>query len=692
MSAPFVTLDSLHTKDLDDAFRVSKNRDGYFVEVAIANAAHHVPDGSREDELARTTAATTYAAKRTITHMLPPHISEGEGSLLPGLRRPALLYEIELSCALEVVRFRLAVGTVKVGHRLSYELLSRVLEDRNHSAHQSVHTAFELSKLLLAKRRAAGALAFFDMRRLLVSSEEGRPLRFETSEQAAGYILVQELMVLVNREGAKYLVDHNIPAIYRNHVAKLASPPARDVAESVQLLLTSGAGDADQIEQAVGLIASVAEYGETVKGHYGLTLPAYSHLTSPLRRYADLVNQRQLVAHINSSNLPYGQAEIGEIARVINETIARQKRERKDSFKAALNDKAGRALDRARFNHLAEHEIVKAIELGSSVGQLAAPLVQELISRFLGGRETDRLVYSLLIVGLEQQLPHSLAKCCSMWLARSPGNASSFLSHATNVGRVLNFEIKTRTISLVPPLFEAVARACTKEDESNYMYASAVQQAKRPAEQHAAVRLLARLAKLPVPAESEETVPASPAQTVQGDSFETGGLSQDSVLNAKNLLVELHQKKRWPAPVYFAEAHGQAHRPTFRCTVTLQTATGEVKAEASDAPTKKQAEMLAAALLLKELDMLKRNSEPAPQETRVVSENPISALNEWTQSNKLPLPEYSFWSSKRDVPPFVCKVTIAGVRELTGCRRNTKREAKLGAAEAALRILRARQT
>ncbi|KVP96518.1 hypothetical protein WJ97_11575 [Burkholderia ubonensis] len=688
MPVPFVTLDSLHTKDIDDAFRVSMVGDGYLVEVAIANAALHVPVDSPDDVFARAVAATTYAGKRTVTHMLPPHISEGVGSLLAGSRRPAVVYEIELSSTLDVVRFGISERTVKVGHRLSYELLSHVLEDSGHSAHQSVKTASGLSKMLLARRRASGALAFFDMRRLLVSSEEGRPLRFETSAEAVGYILVQELMVLANCEGAKYLVRHNIPAIYRNHVAKLASPPAREVAESVQMLLSAGAADMPQIEQTVGLIAAVAEYGETVRGHYGLTVPAYAHLTSPLRRFADLVNQRQLVAHLNAKALPYSQDDIGVIARSINETLLRQKRERKESFKTALNEKASRALDRAHFKHLAEHEMIKAVEIGAAAGQLPDPLVQELTTRFSENLVADRLAYATLLHGLDQKLPRGLSDVCSRWLELAPGKALSFLTHASNVGRILKLHVETRTVTPIPPSFEAVASASVKGREDVRVGASATQPSKRAAEQFAVLRLTGCLTGLTLVTPDDVAVTHVPVDP--GLSIETRVTPEGlpaRVLTAKNQLVELHQKLRWPAPVYSASAQGEAHRLAFRCIVTLKTPEGEVTGTASGASTKKQAEMLAAAALLEKLDM-HRVGRRGP---RAASANAVSALNEWTQEHKLSAPVYSFWSRNPDTPPFVCKVTIEGADgpELPGARGNNKQEAKLRAAEAALKLLRA---
>jgi ribonuclease R len=676
MDAPLVTLDSRHTKDIDDALRVIRTVEGYFVEVAIANAASHVLPGSAEDQFALEAAATTYFGKRTGTHMLPPHISQHRGSLVANTKRPALVYQISLSEALEVLRFEVVSRSVLVNYQLHYELLPSLLEQRGHPAYPTVKAAVDLSLLLLAKRRNSGALAFFDLQRLLASTEEGKPVQFDSAGEAVGYILVQELMILVNCLGAQFLLQHNIPAIYRNHEARLASPSARDIASSVEDLLQAGAFDAQKISQTVALMSAVAEYGVIVRGHYGLTVPAYAHLTSPLRRYADLVNQRQLLAHMKGDALPYRQEDLEEISKSINATLAARKLERSQGFKDALEGKANRAISAARFQHLAEHELIKAIDLSVVAGALPEPLSYELARRFADDQISDRLVFAVLLLGFDRLLPPGLAGSCATWLEQSPGKALSFLTHAANVGRLVDVQVHTAPRQATPPVHEAVATARLRGARQG---ASAIQAGKRAAEQIAVLRLTGELVGLVVKtvadlpwnaSDSKVGAPVEPSAPVAVDS---------EVLSAKGRLVELHQKLRWPAPVYQTTSSGESHRPDFSCTVALTTPSGVVTGTAAGAQTKKLAEMLAAAELLAKLDQSTLQSADAKKPASI---NAISALNSWTQSRQLPPPTYEFWSSKPNAGPFTCKVRIQGLAQLPGCRGDNKQAAKLAAAEA----------
>ncbi|KWA83985.1 hypothetical protein WL29_21710 [Burkholderia ubonensis] len=687
MSAPLVTLDSRYSRDIDDAFRVTRLEDGYAIEVAIANAAFHVPLDSDEDLFAREAAASVYWGRRVHKRMLPPHISENKGSLVEGTLRQAVVYRIELSDQLSVRGFSVEQQQVRIDHRLSYETLSDVLENPEHPANTMVKLAADLAFLLLAKRRDAGALAFFDMRRLLVSSEEGKPLKFETAEEAVGHVLVQELMILVNSEGAKFLLERNVPTVFRNHEAKLASPSASDVAMTVQALLSSGSGDSNQIEKTINLMASSAEYGETARGHYGLTLPVYAHLTSPLRRYADLVNQRQLIAHLAGAELPFNQEQVAEIARDINTTLNRRKTERSEDFKAALAEKVGRALDGERFSHLAEHELIKALELGVDVGGMPDALALEVVRRFSRQSASDRVAYAVFALGLQVQLPESVKNVCVQWLEATPGKALSFLTHASNLGLLRDVHVNSRTERSQPPIFSAYARATSTQPGVGRVDGAATQGTKRGAEQVAVLRLVATLMGLALSTPDDISIPVSPSKpnSVRHAPQKTTAAEA----NAKSRLGELCQKMQWPLPVYQSTAEGASHCPSFTCLVSVTTATETITATASSGTTKKQAEMLAAAEMLIRLEnaagIVANDAVSVPTlETSVAAAgNPVGALNEWTQRRKLPDPVYSFWSKTPGLPPFVCNVVVTGLGEL-GARGGTKQAAKRAAAEAVL--------
>jgi ribonuclease R len=416
-------------------------------------------------------------------------------------------------------------------------------------------------------------------------------------------------------------------------------------------------------------------------------VPAYAHVTSPLRRYADLVNQRQLLAFSKQMPFPYGQAEIAEIALGINEVLEQKKQERSQSFKEALVAKTARALETTRFSHLANHEILKALELSGSGGVVPERLVQELAVRLTADEGADRLAFSVLTMALHQPLAPELASACAAWLAREPGKVVSFLTHAANTGALLNVQIKSRATCVIPPVFEAVARVSVRQRETERVGAEARQSAKKDAERTAVLRLIKTITGLPltipddVASEQNTARPGNSGGAVAVAASRQAPDALESVNAAKNQLVELTQKLRWPAAVYVSTAVGEAHKVQFSCVVSVVGPDGQYTGSSSGASTKKAGEMAAAADLLQKLAGQLSPEKARSAQVLTHASNAISAINEWAQRNDKAAPEYTYWSSKPNIGPFVCTVKILGVAETGSGRGNNKKDAKMKAAE-----------
>lgn len=152
---------------------------------------------------------------------------------------------------------------------------------------------------MLHRRRRGGALAVYDLQRLIVANEEGRLVQLSRAEEVLGHIIVQEAMVLVNTLAAKFMVEHDVPGLYRNHVPRPASPPVRDLAETLEAWIKSGELDLASARAQFHAIVGRASYGATTLGH--ISWPRRS--TRMCRRpCADMLTWRTCASSARISN------------------------------------------------------------------------------------------------------------------------------------------------------------------------------------------------------------------------------------------------------------------------------------------------------------------------------------------------------------------------------------------------------
>ena len=172
--------------------------------------------GSDPDRFAMTLGATVYAREHPIQRMLPPDLTEDAASLVAGQPRPAVVIEVHVANDLSVGKVAISATQIEVSRRLSYADIPAILADVDDPVHGMVSAAATLSKLLLQRRRDGGALAYFDLSRFLLTDEDGRLRAYERADEMVGHIIVQEHMILANTLVAGYLVEHDIPGLFRN--------------------------------------------------------------------------------------------------------------------------------------------------------------------------------------------------------------------------------------------------------------------------------------------------------------------------------------------------------------------------------------------------------------------------------------------------------------------------------------------
>lgn len=666
LDIPFVTIDADSSRDIDDALHVARSGGGYRVRVAIANPTKLVTIGSTEDAQARLIGATAYMRDTIVRRMLPGVISEFEGSLVAGKARAALVFDVHLSNDLEVTEFSGQLAFIKVAHRLSYTEIPVIVKDSAHQAQEMLAVATALGLLLLQARRSRGALALYDLSRMLLTDEEGNVRVLHSVEEVIGQILVQEMMILVNHLAARYLAENNIPCIMRNHEPRVAAPPvASDLATTIEGWIAGGAFDAEIVRAQFSALAGKASYGAVAKGHFGLSLPFYTHISSPLRRYADLVNMRQFVAHLRKKRLPYTQSDLVEIAEDINNAVERRKEERSEGFKATVQRTAERAMERGMLAKLADHELRQAVKLSRNAGYLPQQLTEEISDRLQRAVISDSLADTLMTEVPHDLLTEDLRSSLAGWLAEQPPKAMHMLAHAQQTGFIVEVDSRPGDSGAGGGFSASFKVTCA---DGRIVEANGRGDRKRDAEQAAAVAVICQIMSLP-----HSTIVAA-EEPVAGVNF-------------KGRLHEWCQKRGWPAPTFESSGKGPSHAMIFSATATLVKGDRTYQATAGGASGKKEAEMLASRDLLEQLQ--NQAVETVSPRGLAPSNNPVGELQEYAQRYRKPLPIYEVSEISKTPSSFRCSVFFDFGTPLTlEGQGATKQAAKSQAAAAGLLALR----
>lgn len=313
-----VTIDASHSQDLDDAVWAEHADGRWKITVTIADVAYRVGIGTRMDDAAVERVETRYLPNG-MTHPMLSREVEAKASLLEGERRQGMRIVMLLDHGLEPLALPEVKRVVFTSRkRFAYTEIPAVLADMAHEFHQPMETMSVLASALMDKRRARGALVFYDLNTGWVTTEDGALHRLKDTRETIGHIIVQEMMILANAEVARLCAEHEIPVPWRNHTAKIHAPDRADLMSQINAALATPLAGVELLRLHAHMSMNRAEYGSRLRGHFGLNLPGYLHCTSPIRRLADLVTQRQLTAWIRGDALPYSHEDIARICDHIN--------------------------------------------------------------------------------------------------------------------------------------------------------------------------------------------------------------------------------------------------------------------------------------------------------------------------------------------------------------------------------------
>ncbi|WP_370470061.1 ribonuclease R [Snodgrassella alvi] len=329
---PLITIDGETARDFDDAVYAEKIGRNYRLLVAIADVSHYVQPDDAIDRDAQERATSVYFPRRVIP-MLPENLSNGICSLNPNVERLCLVCDMVITYAGNIKSYEFYPAVMRSHARLTYtqawDWISNDQFDDPLKSH--VMNLYRLYKILLKKRLQRGAVEFESIETQMVFNQQGKIERIVPVERNEAHRLIEECMLAANVCAAEFLKQHKHPTLYRNHAGP-TSERLNTLREQLALLgLSLNGGDhptpkdyaelsekiedrADRNVIGVMLLRSMqqAVYEPQNIGHFGLAYPAYTHFTSPIRRYPDLTVHRAIKAVLQHKQYqPKSWAELG---------------------------------------------------------------------------------------------------------------------------------------------------------------------------------------------------------------------------------------------------------------------------------------------------------------------------------------------------------------------------------------------
>ncbi|MCF8372318.1 MAG: RNB domain-containing ribonuclease [Bacteroidales bacterium] len=345
------TIDAPHSKDLDDGISLKRMGQNFILQVSIADVAALIPLDSRVYFEAKKRVHTLYLSAFNIP-MMPQSLSEHKLSLLENEIRPTVTFEVELSPVAQILSVDIKHTSFKNIRRYSFLEIDQIVTQKIEDEHfDDISTLFKIANTLHKLRRQNGALAIYDIKKGIFTNEEGQIQRLSADKANRGYILIQELMIMANKAVAMHLAGQDVPILFRNHTVRQNAPDREEILAQVNQLL-AGYGQVDTHNNRTALWFNRADYGPELKGHFGLNEIAYTHLTSPIRRFADMVNHYQIKAHITNSELPFSKHQLFELALSINAKTEEEREARSQHEKVRATKKANDLLGREEVNAL----------------------------------------------------------------------------------------------------------------------------------------------------------------------------------------------------------------------------------------------------------------------------------------------------------------------------------------------------
>ncbi|REA68187.1 ribonuclease R [Staphylococcus pseudintermedius] len=314
-----ITIDGADAKDLDDAIAVKKLDNGNTeLTVSIADVSYYVTEGSALDREAYDRATSVYLVDRVIP-MIPHRLSNGICSLNPEVDRLAMSCRMEIDAQGQVVKHEIFESVIHSNARMTYDAVNRIITDKDAATRVQypeivpmLDLAQTLSQQLIAMRKKRGEIDFDIKEANVIVNEEGIPKEVVTRERGEGERLIESFMLIANETVAEHFNQMEVPFIYRIHEQPkserlrqffdfitnfgiMVKGTGEDIHPStLQNIHEEIAGRPEDMVISTMMLRSMqqARYDADNLGHFGLAADYYTHFTSPIRRYPDLIVHR----------------------------------------------------------------------------------------------------------------------------------------------------------------------------------------------------------------------------------------------------------------------------------------------------------------------------------------------------------------------------------------------------------------
>lgn len=372
-----VTIDGADAKDLDDAVSVKQLENGnYKLGVYIADVSYYVREGSPIDVEAFDRGTSVYLVDRVIP-MIPHRLSNGICSLNPQVDRLTLGCEMEITSTGEVVNHEIFQSVIKTTERMTYSDVNKILVDHDEelrNRYELLVPMFEnmekLAEILRAKRMGRGAIDFDFKEAKVLVDDEGKAFDVVLRERSVAERLIEEFMLAANETIAEHFHWMDVPFIHRIHEdpddgklqnffeflgglgIKVKGTANEIHPQALQKVLEEIKGEPEEMIVSKLMLRSMkqAKYDPQSIGHFGLATEFYTHFTSPIRRYPDLIVHRLIRTYLidkqmDSKTIQHWKESMPEIARHTSERERRAvdaERDTDDLKKAEyMQDKIG---------------------------------------------------------------------------------------------------------------------------------------------------------------------------------------------------------------------------------------------------------------------------------------------------------------------------------------------------------------
>ncbi|URZ88179.1 ribonuclease R [Floricoccus penangensis] len=337
------TIDGEDAKDLDDAVHINILPNGNFeLGVHIADVSHYVTNGSALDKEAYERGTSVYVTDRVVP-MLPERLSNGICSLNPQVDRLTQSCVMEIDHQGKVVDYQISQSVIKTAERMTYTDVNKMINgdaetlERYADIAESVDHMKDLHEILVKMRHDRGSIDFDTEEAKIIVDSNGKPVNIVKRNRGVAEKLIESFMLIANETVASFFQDAELPFIYRIHEHPKADKLARFIdfasafgvpikgtaqkmsQKDLQNFMLKIKGKPGDAVLSTMLLRSMqqARYDDKNEGHYGLAAENYTHFTSPIRRYPDLIVHRLIreMAHPDKKTVDYWAEKIPEIAK-----------------------------------------------------------------------------------------------------------------------------------------------------------------------------------------------------------------------------------------------------------------------------------------------------------------------------------------------------------------------------------------